>query len=165
MRDIKNKLTSGKNTKNIKNRKGKSFGYQVLGFGAGGSVAAPVDVDYLVIAGGGGGGRNRGGGGGSGGYRTSFPGGTKITLDGGDTTITVGGGGAGAPTPSPGTGTDGDDSVVGSITSTGGGGGGSLNGSHPDPVANGRTGGSGGGGGSYGSGGPALGGAGNTPPT
>ena len=36
MRDIKNKLTSGKNTKNIQTRKGKSFGYQVLGFGAGG---------------------------------------------------------------------------------------------------------------------------------
>ena len=38
MRDLKNKLTSSKNTKNIKNRRGKSFGYQVLGFGAGGSV-------------------------------------------------------------------------------------------------------------------------------
>ena len=36
MRDLKNKLTSGKNTKNIQARKGKSFGYQVLGFGAGG---------------------------------------------------------------------------------------------------------------------------------
>jgi hypothetical protein len=43
MRDLKNKLTSGKNTKNIKNRKGKSFGYQVLGFGAGGGAAfAPL---------------------------------------------------------------------------------------------------------------------------
>ena len=40
MRDLKNKLTSGKNTNNIKNRKGKSFGYQVLGFGSG--VAATV---------------------------------------------------------------------------------------------------------------------------
>ena len=39
MRDLKNKLTSSKNTKNIQNRKGKSFGYQVLGFGAGGSSA------------------------------------------------------------------------------------------------------------------------------
>ena len=38
MRDIKNKLTSGKNTKNIQARKGKSFGYQVLGFGAGGGT-------------------------------------------------------------------------------------------------------------------------------
>ena len=40
MRDIKNKLTSGKNTSNIQTRKGKSFGYQVLGFGAGGGAAA-----------------------------------------------------------------------------------------------------------------------------
>ena len=37
MRDLKNKLTSSKNTKNIQSRKGKSFGYQVLGFGAGGA--------------------------------------------------------------------------------------------------------------------------------
>ena len=37
MRDLKNKLTSSKNTKNIQRRKGKSFGYQVLGFGSGGT--------------------------------------------------------------------------------------------------------------------------------
>ena len=59
MRDIKNKLTSGKNTKNIKNRRGKSFGYQVLGFGAGGAgppafitatggTITTVDTDYKV---------------------------------------------------------------------------------------------------------------------
>ena len=42
MRDIKNKLTSGKNTKNIKPRRGKMFGYQVLGFGAGG--VAPLFI-------------------------------------------------------------------------------------------------------------------------
>jgi len=47
MRDIKNKLTSGKNTKNIKNRKGKSFGYQVLGFGAG--LSGP---EFIVATGG-----------------------------------------------------------------------------------------------------------------
>ena len=35
MRDLKNKLTPGKNTKNITRRKSKSFGYQVLGFGSG----------------------------------------------------------------------------------------------------------------------------------
>jgi len=40
MRDLKNKLTTGKNTRNIQRRKGKSFGYQVLGFGAGGGGAA-----------------------------------------------------------------------------------------------------------------------------
>ena len=44
MRDLKNKLTSSKNTKNIQSRKGKSFGYQVLGFGAGGSSAAFIDA-------------------------------------------------------------------------------------------------------------------------
>ena len=44
MRDIKNKLTSSKNTKNIQTRKGKSFGYQVLGFGAGGSVPPPYPI-------------------------------------------------------------------------------------------------------------------------
>jgi len=58
MRDIKNKLTSGKNTKNIQTRKGKSFGYQVLGFGAGGAgspfieatggTITTVDTDYKV---------------------------------------------------------------------------------------------------------------------
>ena len=58
MRDIKNKLTSGKNTKNIQTRKGKSFGYQVLGFGAGGGpvtfivatggTITTVDTDYKV---------------------------------------------------------------------------------------------------------------------
>ena len=58
MRDIKNKLTSSKNTKNIQTRKGKSFGYQVLGFGAGGGAdtfivatggtITTVDTDYKV---------------------------------------------------------------------------------------------------------------------
>ena len=33
MKDLKNKLTSSKSTKNITTRKGKSFGYQILGFG------------------------------------------------------------------------------------------------------------------------------------
>jgi hypothetical protein len=47
MRDIKNKLTSSKNTSNIQNRRGKSFGYQVLGFGAGG----PSD-SFIVASGG-----------------------------------------------------------------------------------------------------------------
>jgi len=40
MRELKNKLTTGKNTKNTQQRKAKSFGYQVLGFGAGGGGAA-----------------------------------------------------------------------------------------------------------------------------
>ena len=37
MRDLKNNLTtSGKGSTNIQSRRGKSFGYQVLGFGSGG---------------------------------------------------------------------------------------------------------------------------------
>lgn len=36
MRDLKNRLTPGKNTRNIQNKKAKSFGYQILGFGSGG---------------------------------------------------------------------------------------------------------------------------------
>jgi len=47
MRDLKNKLTSSKNTKNIQSKKGKSFGYQVLGFGSGG------DADAFIAATGG----------------------------------------------------------------------------------------------------------------
>ena len=49
MRDLKNKLTSSKNTKNTKSRKGKSFGYQVLGFGSGLRVPDPYDISFLVL--------------------------------------------------------------------------------------------------------------------
>jgi hypothetical protein len=62
------------------------------------SGPAPGQADYLVVAGGGGGGSwcGAGGGGGAGGYRTSFPGGTKLTITKGSaTTVTVGAGGAG----------------------------------------------------------------------
>ena len=38
MRDLKNKLTPGKSSTYIQSRRYKSFGYQVLGFGAGGSA-------------------------------------------------------------------------------------------------------------------------------
>ena len=71
MRDLKNKLIFGKNTKNIQSKKNKSFGYQVLGFGAGVSGAGLPVVDYLVVAGGGGGGYRLNGGGGAGGFRES----------------------------------------------------------------------------------------------
>jgi hypothetical protein len=54
----------------------------------------PGTVDYLVVAGGGGGGANHGGGGGAGGYRTSFPGGTKLSISS-PTSVTVGAGGSG----------------------------------------------------------------------
>jgi hypothetical protein len=101
------------------------------GFGRGGALA-PVDIDYLVIAGGAGGGAGRGGGGGSGGYRTSFPGGTQLTLEGGASyTITVGAGGTGRQNPvspypiSDNTGVIGNPSSfehsAGTLSSTGGG--------------------------------------------
>jgi|TARA_R110002020_G_scaffold1721_4_gene7889 hypothetical protein len=57
MRELKNKLTTGKNTKNTQQRKAKSFGYQVLGFGAGGGGASFIcatggttstDGDYKI---------------------------------------------------------------------------------------------------------------------
>ena len=48
MRDIKNKLTTGKNTKNIQSHKGKSFGYQILGFGSAGVGC----TDFICASGG-----------------------------------------------------------------------------------------------------------------
>ena len=69
-----------------------------FGFSAGGTP--PIDVDYLVVAGGAGGGGacstyGAAGGGGAGGYRTSFPGGTQLTLEAGCYAVVVGGGGTG----------------------------------------------------------------------
>ena len=69
-----------------------SFGYQVLGFGAG-SAAKKIDADYLVVGGGSCGGMRHGGGGGAGGFRTSFPGGTQQTFES-PVTVTVGAGGS-----------------------------------------------------------------------
>ena len=49
MRDLKNNLTtSGKGSTNIQSRRGKSFGYQILGFGAGGAAKSP----FIVATGG-----------------------------------------------------------------------------------------------------------------
>ena len=73
------------------------FGYRVLGFGSGGG-SAPIEIDYLVVAGGGAGAPTQGGGGGAGGYRTSFPGGTKLEMaTGEEVSITVGTGGSPGP--------------------------------------------------------------------
>ena len=36
--------------------KTKAFGYQILGFGSGGGVGPPYDIEVLVVGGGGGGG-------------------------------------------------------------------------------------------------------------
>ena len=44
MRELKNKLTVGKNTRNTQNKKAKSFGYQILGFGSGGEGAAFIEA-------------------------------------------------------------------------------------------------------------------------
>ena len=142
----------GKGQKNTQSKKGKMFGYQVLGFGAGGLPKSdPVDVDYLVVAGGAAGGfvGVNGGGGGAGGHRTSFPGGTKITIDSGAIPITVGAGGPGASPPE--VGAPGNNSVFKTITSSGGGGGAA------GPQPSGDPGGSGGGGQT----GPSPGGSGN----
>ena len=115
----------------------------------------PLQADYLVVAGGGGGagGGCGGGGGGAGGYRTSFPCGTKLTVPASPITVTVGAGGA--------INNSGTDSIFANspspITSTGGGRGGS---SPPAGVAAGSGGSGGGGGGSN----PTA-GTGNSPPT
>lgn len=104
------------------------------------NVDTTFSTDFVVLAGAGGGGSNRGGGGGAGGFRTSA--GTSGGNSSAESplslttnvayTITVGAGGPSA--------TNGNNSVLGSITSTGGGrGGGGSSGS-------GSTGGSGGGG-------------------
>ena len=132
------------------------------GFGLTSGGAAPIDVDYLVVAGGGGGGVDYSGGGGAGGYRTSFPGGTKITLEAGTPySITVGAGGTVVnPDSSPARGSyPGSDSIFSTITSTGGG----STGTPSGPLSgDGRPGGSGSGG--WAASGK-VGGTGNSPPT
>ena len=124
-----------------------------------GNPAGSTAVDYLVVAGGGGGsGGYYGGGGGAGGFRTSFPGGTKITTPATSYPITVGGGGA-AGSGNGASGGGGSNSCFSTIASEGGGFG---KGFVDTPSGNnGGPGGSGGGAGSNGG----TGGIGNTPPT
>jgi len=86
-----------------------------FGFTAGGG--APIDFDYLVVAGGGAANGFISGGGGAGGYRTSFPGGTKITLKGGENDITIGAGGVYVPA-NPRAGGQGVASSVAGLTTT-----------------------------------------------
>ena len=102
-----------------------AFGYTILGFGSGGRKFVAYDADYLIVAGGGCGGPAPGGGGGAGGMRTSFPGGTKISIDTFNIPIDVG---AGAVAGTGGTGcglTKGYDSTIslaaGAFSSSGGG--------------------------------------------
>jgi hypothetical protein len=97
------------------------------GFGFTAAGVRPVDFDYLVVAGGGAGNFGLGGGGGGGGMRSSFPGGTKLTVNSKITTITVGAGGVGlnpqnSYTTAAVVATHGQDSSVGAfLTSAGGG--------------------------------------------
>ena len=95
-----------------------SFGASSAGgFGYGKGGVEPMDFDYLIVAAGGGGG---GSGGGGGGMRTSFPGGTKLTLNSKENTVTVGVGVA--PAPCVGS-AGGCSEVVGATTITSAGGG------------------------------------------
>ena len=167
MKDLKNKLTSSKSTKNITTRKSKSFGYQILGFGSGESAGPPYEINWLLIAGGGAGGNSASGsstgrgGGGAGGYRTSFgtssqsgPSGggasaeNRVLFKPGETiTITVGSGGSGASWPGL-VGAGQNSSIEGNvqlsaISSVGGGAGVNLFQTSPQPP---KDGGSGGGG-------------------
>jgi hypothetical protein len=87
----------------------------------------PGQADYLVVAGGGGAEEKLQagtGGGGAGGYRTSFPCGTKLTVPASPISVTVGAGGA-AGASGNNQGTNGSDSIFANspspITSTGGG--------------------------------------------
>jgi hypothetical protein len=107
----------------------------ILGSRAAGAASAfgltsggiALEVDYLLVAGGGAGAQGFNGGGGAGGYRSSFPDGTKTLLVAPVTNITVGSGGAAPPAgqnqaPS----TVGENSDIGgTIQSSGGGTGGS----------------------------------------
>ena len=123
-------------------------------------IAPPpsINVDYLVVAGGGAGGISYGGGGGAGGLRTSYGsttgggGSAENTLSlflGTSYTVTVGAGGASKTGSGSGNaanfGNDGEDSIFGTITSTGGGGGSAFPNGSPYSTLPGRDGGSGGG--------------------
>ena len=102
-----------------------AFGYTILGFGSGSAGFTEYDADYLMIAGGGPGFGDWGGGGAAGGYRTSYPGGTKITLDQEEIAITVGAKGAQGTGVSATGSTKGGDSRIalasGNLDSSGGG--------------------------------------------
>lgn len=123
-------LITEKNNKNKRSSRGKTmFGYNVLGFGAGGGVTLH-EGDYLVVAGGGGGQYDVYGAGGAGGYRTSYDGPAasgvdKLSFACGETyAVTIGSGGAGMGVGT--TGAAGQNSTLanfcGTFTSTGGGG-------------------------------------------
>ena len=116
------------------------------------TLAPPLTVDYLVVAGGGGGGRYDGGAGGAGGLRTSYTNSSSLNghnetalnlLSATNYTVTVGAGGN-AGTSGTNNATNGANSVFSTITSTGGGWGGVRGAAGGTNVPN--TGGCGGGG-------------------
>ena len=159
MREIDKKLTAGKSTKNTQDRKGKSFGYQILGFGSGGGGPICITYDWFVVGGGGGGVGGYGSGGGGGGVHFSYcaPGTAAVTKNTacGAISVQVGAGGAGNHAPGDNNcraASDGGTSIAfkcepSAITVKGGGGG---NGRHrPGRAAPNPSGGSGGGGGCY----------------
>ena len=144
MRDLKTNLTtSGKGSTNTQTRRGKSFGYQVLGFGAGGGLGPARAIVYDCIAGGGSGKPGPGwsvhevtGGSGGGGFISN----TSVDFYGGSTyTLTVGSGGGSGATKGVNSTIVGDGDV--DITALGGG----YGGDHYGQA--GSSGGSGGGGG------------------
>lgn len=104
------------------------------------TVAYPINVEYLVVAGGGGGGVGRAGGGGGGGFVEG-----AMSLSPGTYTITVGTGGTAGLNDSQG-GNGGASSIAALVTTVGGGGGGGWT------TNAGRNGGSGGGASSGGAG-------------
>ena len=99
MRELKNKLTTGKSTKNIQSKKAKSFGYQILGFGSGGGLPVTSLVANMMIIGGGGGSfiAPSPGGGGAGGmvFIPASDMTPHFTTVVGDLDITIGAGGTG----------------------------------------------------------------------
>jgi hypothetical protein len=118
------------------------------GFGLTAGASWDGLLDYLIVAGGGAGGTNNSGGGGAGGYRTSFPGGTKIQITGPGTYPVVIGAGGNANTTGTSV-TSGNNSSFAApspfgLTSAGGGRGG-IGSPQPAPLGNGAPGGSGGG--------------------
>jgi hypothetical protein len=117
------------------------------GYGQRKGGIARIAADYLIVGGGGSGGTgDHSGGAGGGGYRTSFPGGTKIEIKGGDNTVTVGSGGATQPGSGYKNGNQGSDSDiqgVTTITSAGGGCGLQASGANFAPYGEGGSGGGG----------------------
>ena len=138
--------------------------YSVHTFLASGYFKPSIDMttSIFVLAGGGGGGGHGGGGGGGGGFRTATSHSLTTNTSPGHT-ITVGAGGdGGAPVIGDGAGINGEDSSVGSFTSSGGGGGGGYYLNNGPAINAAKDGGSGGG---TGKDGGAAGGLGNTPST